>query len=681
MKAEVRHRILALRALIDHHNKQYHQLDSPTISDAEFDALFGELQRLENEHPEILSDSSPAQSVGAPTLPAFSKVRHQVPMLSLDNGFSEEDLQNFGRRLEQRLGHLPRGFLVEPKMDGLAVSLSYQGGYLIQAATRGDGEYGEDITENVKTIASIPKQLTGSGWPHQFEIRGEVFMPIAGFENFNENAALAGEKTFSNPRNAAAGSLRQLDPSITASRPLDFFCYGFGVYPLEALPKTQSELMARFSAWGIPVNPELCVLSNLDACLDYYKNLLNRRPRLAYEIDGVVYKVDTLEERGILGFVSRAPRWALAHKFPPEEAITILNSIDIQVGRTGALTPVARLKPVTVGGVTVTNATLHNRDEILRKDLRPGDTVVVRRAGDVIPEIVRNLPELRVGNSSQFEMPLHCPACGAQVEVSDGETTYRCSGSLFCPAQHKQAIKHFASRKAMNIDGLGEKIIDQLLEAGLINNVSDLYRLDQDSISSLSRMGDQSAQNLIAAIDKSKQTSLHKFLFSLGIREVGEVTAQNLASHFGGLDAIKQADQEALQAVPDIGPSVAQHIFSFFREPHNLEVISGLIEAGVFWNEITETIDPHFDSPLYNKSVVLTGTLAGMSREMAKTMIERMGGRCSSSLGKKTDYLIVGSDPGSKIEKATYLGIPLLYEDEFKALINSSEANLPLDQS
>ena len=675
MMAEIRDRILALRTLIDHHNKQYHQLDNPTISDAEFDALFVELQRLERDHPGLLSDSSPAKSIGAPALPAFSKVKHQVPMLSLDNGFSEEDLQNFGRRLEQRLGHPPRGFLVEPKMDGLAVSLFYDEGYLVQAATRGDGEYGEDITQNVKTITSIPKQLTGSGWPHRFEIRGEVFMPIAGFKHLNETAVLTGEKTFSNPRNAAAGSLRQLDPSITASRPLDFFCYGFGVYPSEKLPETQSELMARFSAWGIPINPELRVLWSLEDCLAYYTNLLERRPDLAYEIDGVVYKVDPIQEREILGFVSRAPRWALAHKFPPEEAITTLKSIDIQVGRTGALTPVARLTPVTVGGVTVTNATLHNRDEIQRKDLRPGDTVVVRRAGDVIPEIVRNLPELRVGNSPPFEMPLHCPACGSQVEVSDGESTYRCSGSLFCPAQHKQAIKHFASRKAMNIDGLGEKIIDQLLEANLIKNVSNLYTLDQGSISKLSRMGDQSAQNLINAIENSKQTSLHKFLFSLGIREVGEVTAQNLASHFGSLDAIKEADDEALQTVPDIGPSVAQHIFAFFREPHNLEVISGLIEAGVFWNGNTETIEPRIDSPLYNKSVVLTGTLSGMSRETAKAMIERMGGRCSASLGKKTDYLIVGSDPGSKIEKATLLGISLLYEDEFKALINSSASN------
>ncbi len=661
----------ALRAEIAYHNLRYHQLDQPIIQDAEFDRLMAELIAIERQFPELITEDSPTQRVGAPPSRVFSEVEHRIPMLSLDNAFSDQDISDFARRMEQRLSHPPGRFAIEPKLDGLAVSLTYSQGYLTQGATRGDGRTGEDITQNLLTIPSIPHALKGSGWPTVFEIRGEVFMPRSGFEQMNADALLRGDKTFANPRNAAAGSLRQLDPRITATRPLSFYCYGWGLYPPEALLESHYDLLQKFQDWGIPINPETRIADSIAGCLSYYQDLQSRRADLPYDIDGVVYKVDSLREREILGFVARAPRWAIAHKFPAEEVITRLHAIDIQVGRTGALTPVARLEPAQVGGVTVTNATLHNADEIHRKDIRVGDWVVIRRAGDVIPEVVRSLADRRETLLPEFSMPISCPICGSSVEADEGEAVMRCSGGLSCPAQHKESVRHFASRKAMDIDGLGEKIIDQLLEAHLIETVADLFHLEGTSLSMLDRLGEKSAANLVSAIQKSRNTTLPRFLFALGIRDVGEVTARNLAIHFGELEPIMKADEEALMRVPDVGPTVAKHVHTFFQQPKNLEVVEKLIAADVRWDPVA--LPEGLATPLAGKTFVVTGTLESLSREEAHARIMALGGKATGSVSKKTSYVVVGADPGSKASKAESLGIPVLDEARFLELIQKRD--------
>lgn len=660
-----------LRAEIAYHNLRYHQLDQPIIQDAEFDRLMAELIAIERQFPELITEDSPTQRVGAPPSRVFSEVEHRIPMLSLENAFSDQDISDFVRRMEQRLSRPPGRFAIEPKLDGLAVSLTYSQGYLTQGATRGDGRTGEDITQNLLTIPSIPHALKGSGWPTLFEIRGEVFMPRSGFEQMNAEALLRGDKTFANPRNAAAGSLRQLDPRITATRPLSFYCYGWGLYPPDALLDSHYDLLQKFQEWGIPINPETHIAESMMGCLSYYQDLQSRRADLPYDIDGVVYKVDSLKEREILGFVARAPRWAIAHKFPAEEVITRLHAIDIQVGRTGALTPVARLEPAQVGGVTVTNATLHNADEIRRKDIRVGDWVVIRRAGDVIPEVVRSLADRRETPLPEFGMPISCPICGSSVEADEGEAVMRCSGGLSCPAQHKESVRHFASRKAMDIDGLGEKIIDQLLEAHRIETVADLFHLEGTSLSMLDRLGEKSAANLISAIQKSRNTTLPRFLFALGIRDVGEVTARNLAIHFGELDPIMEADEEALMRVPDVGPTVAKHVHTFFQQPKNLEVVEKLIAADVRWDPVT--LPEGMAAPLAGKTFVVTGTLESLSREEAHARIMALGGKATGSVSKKTSYVVVGADPGSKASKAESLGIPVLDEASFLELIHKRE--------
>ncbi|MFN5746219.1 MAG: NAD-dependent DNA ligase LigA [Methylococcaceae bacterium] len=660
-------RVAELRRQIEFHNLRYHQLDAPLISDAEYDRLMQTLLALEKAHPELETADSPTRRVGAAPVKDFGSIRHAVPMLSLDNAFSAADMADFERRLQQRLQHEPLSFIVEPKLDGLAISLSYEHGVLRRAATRGDGQTGEDITANARTIPSIPLKLSGKGWPEHFEIRGEVFMPRQGFERLNARALENGDKTFANPRNAAAGSLRQLDPTVTASRPLDFYCYGYGLYPDERLPETQSALMAAFRDWGIPVNPELHLVTDVAGCLDYYADLLTRRHALPYEIDGVVYKIDRLADRETLGFASRAPRWAIAPKFPAEEANTRVIAIDVQVGRTGALTPVARLEPVFVGGVTVTNATLHNAEEVHRKDIRVGDSVIVRRAGDVIPEVVKSLAEHRPPGTSAFQLPSHCPVCGAEVEIVDGETIARCSGGLFCPAQHREAVKHFASRKAMDIDGLGDKLVDQLLDRGLIKTVADLYRLEADSLAALDRLGKKSAQNLVDALRKSTHTTLARFLFALGIREVGEITAQTLAHHFRDLEPLIAADIATLQTVQDVGPTVAHHVHTFFRQDHNRAVIHSLLAAGIHWDPLPEAA-PATSLPLSGKTFVITGTLETLTRDEAKARVQSLGGKAAGSVSGKTDYVVAGADPGSKLGKAEALGVRVLSEAEFLAL-------------
>ena len=657
-----------LREEIEQHNRRYYQLDAPIVSDAEYDALLRELQRLEAQFPELLTSDSPTQRVGAAPLKAFAEVRHEVPMLSLDNAFSDEEVSEFARRIREKLEREDLEFVAEPKLDGLAISLLYEDGVLARAATRGDGHSGEDVTQNVRTIRAIPLRLTGAGYPQRFEVRGEVFMLKAGFEAMNRRALEAGEKVFVNPRNAASGSLRQLDPKITAARPLSFLCYGFGIYPEEQLPERQQDLIEAFRRWGLPISPEYQVVRGTQGCLTYYRDLLNRRHQLPYEIDGVVYKLCHFAWQEEMGFVARAPRWAIAHKFPAEEATTRVLAIDIQVGRTGALTPVARLEPVFVGGVTVTNATLHNADEVARKDIRVGDTVVVRRAGDVIPEVVKSIAEKRPPDAAIFQMPERCPVCGSEVECEPGESISRCTGGLYCPAQHKEAIKHFASRRALDIEGLGDKLVDQLLEKKLVDTVADLFRLKIDNLAELERMGQKSAENLLKALEKSKSTTLPRFLYALGIREVGEVTAQNLATHLHTLDAIMGADETILQAIPDVGPTMATHIAAFFRQPHNREVIQALREVGMRWDE---ALGPSIavERTLAGKTFVLTGTLTTLTRDQAKEKLQTLGAKVTGSVSKKTDYVVAGTDPGSKLADARELGIEVIDETALLAML------------
>ncbi len=664
----------ALRAEIEKHNYQYYVLDAPLISDAEYDRLFRELQALEAEHPQLVSKDSPTQRVGAAPLSEFVAVTHATPMLSLNNAFANAEVAAFDRRVREGLALDDAvddvDYSAEPKFDGLAVSLTYENGSLVRGATRGDGSSGEDVTANLRTLHSIPLHLQGNGWPTLLEVRGEVLLWRSDFEKMNSRQREQGEKEFVNPRNAAAGSLRQLDPRVTATRPLRFFAYGMGVAAGAGLPATHSALLDRLGEWGFPVAAERRRVSGLGGLLGYYAEIGRRRESLPYAIDGVVYKVDDLAAQERLGFVSRAPRFAIAHKFPAEEAVTELLDISIQVGRTGALTPVARLAPVFVGGVTVTNATLHNEDEIRRKDLRIGDRVVVRRAGDVIPEVVRVRSEQRPATAREFRMPTSCPVCASRIVRNADEAVARCSGGLYCPAQRKQALLHFASRRAMDIEGLGDKLVEQLVDGAVVRTPADLYRLGLLALASLERMAEKSASNLLAAIEQSKQTTLERFIYALGIRNVGEATARDLARHFGSLDRLLAADAGQLLQVPDVGPIVAQSICQFCSEPHNLEVIEQLRAAGVVWRE-GEALLPA-GGALAGKIFVLTGTLPVLTRDVAKAMIEAAGGKVSSSVSKKTDFVVAGSEAGSKLEKAQLLGLPVIDEERLRALVNAA---------
>lgn len=637
----------------------YYVLDQPLVPDAEYDRLYRELLDLEAQHPDWVTPDSLSQRVGGAPLKEFMEVKHSVPMLSLNNAFEESELIGFDRRCREGLGLDHVEYACELKFDGLAISLRYENGVLVQAATRGDGASGEDVTSNIRTIRAIPLRLQGPNLPNVIEVRGEVFMHRADFEAMNKTAAKSGEKEFANPRNAAAGSLRQLDSKVTAKRPLSFFAYGLGALePSQWLPSTHSELLNLYEVLGLPVCRERTVVSSLDGLMKFYAGIAAKREQLPYEIDGVVYKVNSFAEQQQLGYVSRAPRFAIAHKYPAQEEITTVLGIDVQVGRTGAITPVARLAPVLVGGVTVTNATLHNEDEVRRKDVRIGDTVVVRRAGDVIPEIVSVVLDRRPSNTQVFVMPTRCPVCESHIERLSDEAVARCSGGLFCAAQRKQALLHFAQRRAMDIEGLGDKIVDQMVDLNLVRTPADLYRLGFAALVNMERMGEKSADNLLQSITQSKKTTLARFIFGLGIRHVGESTAKDLAKHFGGIRALMDAPMDELLMVNDVGPVVADSIVSFMSEPHNREVIEQLLVSGIeFQNEerIT-TVD------LSGKTFVLTGTLPTLSRDQAKEMLEAAGAKVAGSVSQKTSFVVAGSEAGSKLDKATELGIPILDE-------------------
>jgi len=666
-------KIESLREQIRHHNYLYHVLDAPEIPDIEYDRLVRTLEALENEHPELVTPDSPTQRVGARPVETFGTVEHRLPMLSLGNAFSEDEVRDFHRRVVGRLELSDEGgqlaYAAEPKLDGAAVSLLYVNGVLQLGATRGDGRRGEDITHNVRTIDAVPLKLIGDDYPETLEVRGEVFMPKAGFDAYNERARETGEKTFVNPRNAAAGSLRQLDPKLTAERPLDIYVYSVGVVEGREIPDSHNEVLDQLQAWGLKTCPERSVVKGIDGCLAYYEELGARRESLSYEIDGVVYKVDSRAEQRELGFVSRAPRWALAHKFPAQEEMTVLKGVEFQVGRTGALTPVARLEPIFVGGVTVSNATLHNMDEVNRKDVRIGDTVIVRRAGDVIPEVVSVIKSRRPKGVRKVKLPARCPVCDSAVVREEGEAVARCTGGLYCSAQRVEALKHFVSRRAMDIDGLGAKLIEQLVNTDRIKTPADIYSLAKEEVASLERMGEKSAQNLVAAIEQSKETTLARFLYSLGIREVGEATAAGVAAHFGGLNGIIGATEEELEMVPDVGPVVAARIRAFFDEEHNRQVIARLKKAGVHWKETAPQPAPK-DGPLADKVFVLTGTLASMTRDEAKDRIQALGGKVTGSVSKKTDFVIYGEKAGSKLKKAQDLDVDTLDEGQFEALLS-----------
>jgi DNA ligase (NAD+) len=657
-----------LRAEIREHNYKYYVLNSPTISDAKYDKLFRELQDLEAKYPELITPDSPTQRVGAEPLKAFKQVKHEVPMLSLQNAFKEQELQAFGKRIKDKLKITKSiEFVCEPKFDGVSVSLLYENGVLVRGATRGDGNVGEDVTQNVRTIAAIPLKLRSHDYPHILEVRGEAYIPKKDFEKYNKLALEAKEKVFVNPRNAAAGSLRQLDPNITAKRPLQIYCYTIVRIDERKMPNQQSEILKLLKKWGFRVNSEIKIVSGIEGCLNYYQKMQRKRNDLSYEIDGVVYKVNDLNFQTKLGIVSRAPRWAIAHKFPAQEELTKVIDVEFQVGRTGALTPVARLKPVFVGGATISNATLHNIDEIKRKDIRIGDTVVVRRAGDVIPEVAAVVMEQRPKHTKPVKLPSHCPVCKSEVVKAEGEVVARCSGGLFCKAQRKETIKHFASKTALDIEGLGDKIVEQLVDEGLVDHVTDLYTLTVDKIANLERMGEKSAQNLINAIEKSKKTTLTKFLYALGIREVGITTARSLASYFSDLDDLMRANEEALQNIPDIGPVAALHIATFFRQKHNLELIAKLRKLGVHWHE-GKAKKPQ---ALAGKTLVLTGSLKSMTREEAAEKLRDLGAKVSSSVSKKTSYVVVGKEPGSKFTKAKQLGVKIINEQQLLNMLET----------
>ncbi len=677
-------RILQLKKLIEDANYQYHVLDAPQIPDLEYDLLVRELEALEKQHPELVTSDSPTQRVGAAPLREFAQVQHEVPMLSLNNAFSDDEIFDFVKRINDTLNIEAPSFSVEPKLDGLAISLRYENGIFVQGATRGDGATGEDVTVNLRTIKAIPLRLRGAA-PEVLEVRGEVFMPRAEFEEFNERARESGEKTLANPRNGAAGSLRQLDSKISASRPLSFYAYGLGKTSGWSLPETHSEMLLALKSFGLPVSPEVSTAKGAEGLLSYFKNIGEQRDKLPYDIDGVVYKLDRYDQQNAMGFVSRAPRWAIAHKFPAQEQLTTVEAIDLQVGRTGAITPVARLKAVNVAGVVVTNATLHNADQIARLDVRVGDTVIVRRAGDVIPEVVSVMMAKRPSHANgeplhlPFDFPTQCPVCGSDAIREEGEAVLRCTGGLFCQAQRTQAAIHFASRRAMDIDGLGDRIIEALVDFGYLKSVADLYSLTLDDLLEMKRRSDERdgntpetvkqgkvatkwAENILAAIAISKDTTLERLLFALGIRDVGESTAKTLAKFFGALDPVMNADLDTLMQVPDVGPIVAKRIVNFFHEHHNREVIAGLHAAGVIWPEGAPQRST--EGPLVGKTIVLTGGLSSMSRDEAGDKLEALGAKVAGSVSKKTSIVIAGEAAGSKLEKAKELGIEIWDENQ-----------------
>ncbi|EOL9026252.1 NAD-dependent DNA ligase LigA [Cronobacter sakazakii] len=667
----IEEKLTQLRTTLRHHEFLYHVMDAPEVPDAEYDRLMRELSTLEEAHPELVTPDSPTQRVGAAPLTEFSQVRHEVPMLSLDNVFDEASFLAFNKRVQDRLKSTDAlVYCCELKLDGLAVSLLYENGLLVRAATRGDGTTGEDITLNVRTIRAIPLKLRGDNIPARLEVRGEVFLPQAGFEKINEEARRTGGKVFANPRNAAAGSLRQLDPRVTAKRPLTFFCYGVGLLEGGELPRSHMERLQQFKAWGLPVSERIRLVKTPEEVLAFYHQVEADRPTLGFDIDGVVIKVDSLELQEQLGFVARAPRWAVAFKFPAQEQMTTVRDVEFQVGRTGAITPVARLEPVQVAGVLVSNATLHNADEIARLGLRIGDKVVIRRAGDVIPQVVNVVLSERPEETRPVVFPAQCPVCGSDVERVEGEAVTRCTGGLICGAQRKEALKHFVSRRAMDVDGMGDKIIDQLVEKEYVHTPADLFRLTAGKLTGLDRMGPKSAQNLVNALEKAKETTFARFLYALGIREVGEATAAGLAAHFGTLEALINASIDDLQKVPDVGIVVATHVFNFFEEESNRAVIRDLTEeVGIHWPAPQVVKAEEIDSPFAGKTVVLTGTLSQMSRDDAKARLAALGAKVSGSVSKKTDLLIAGEAAGSKLAKAQELGIEVIDEAEMLRLL------------
>ncbi|HBM7343862.1 TPA: NAD-dependent DNA ligase LigA [Klebsiella oxytoca] len=666
-------KLTELRTTLRHHEYLYHVMDTPEIPDAEYDRLMRELRELEAQHPELITPDSPTQRVGAAPLASFSQIRHEVPMLSLDNVFDEESFLAFNKRVQDRLKNSDDlTYCCELKLDGLAVSILYENGLLVQAATRGDGTTGEDITSNVRTIRAIPLKLRGDNIPQRLEVRGEVFLPQAGFEKINEEARRTGGKVFANPRNAAAGSLRQLDPRITAKRPLTFFCYGVGVLEGGELPASHSARLQQFKFWGLPVSERVKLCHTPEEVLTYYRKVEEDRPNLGFDIDGVVIKVDSLALQEQLGFVARAPRWAVAFKFPAQEQMTFVRDVEFQVGRTGAITPVARLEPVHVAGVLVSNATLHNADEIERLGLRIGDKVVIRRAGDVIPQVVNVVLSERPEETREIVFPTHCPVCHSDVERVEGEVVTRCTGGLICGAQRKESLKHFVSRRALDVDGMGDKIIDQLVEKEYVHTPADLFQLTPGKLTGLDRMGPKSAQNIVDALEKSKETTFARFLYALGIREVGEATAAGLAAHFGTIEALEQASIDDLQKVPDVGIVVATHVRNFFAEESNREVIAQLRKEGVRWPAPVVVNAEEIDSPFAGKTIVLTGSLSQLSRDDAKAQLVALGAKVAGSVSKKTDLVIAGEAAGSKLAKAQELGISVIDEDEMLRLLGES---------
>ncbi len=663
-------RAALLRELLHRYNHRYHALDDPEVPDAEYDRLMLELRALETQYPQLLSADSPTQRVGAAPVSAFGAVKHRVAMLSLDNAFTDQEVRDFDRRIHERLANPePIRYSAEPKLDGLAISARYENGVYVQGATRGDGETGEDITQNLKTIKALPLKIrAGKVLPRALEVRGEVFMPLAGFKRFNEEAMARGEKSFVNPRNAAAGSLRQLDPRMTAARPLDLFIYGVGVVEGGSLPPCHSEMLKELRQMGFKICPQSRVVESIEGCLEYYRQMGAMRSQLPYQIDGVVYKVDDVDLQRQLGFISRAPRWAIAHKFPAEEALTVVRGIEFQIGRTGALTPVARLEPVFVGGVTVSNATLHNMDELTRKDVRVGDTVVVRRAGDVIPEVARVLPERRVAGAELVTLPAFCPVCGSPVVREADQAVARCTGGRICSAQRKEEIKHFASRRAMDIQGLGDKLVEQLVDRDWVNTPADLFALQAAQLATLERMGEKSAQKLQSAIESATSTTLPRFLYALGIRDVGEATALALAQHFPNLAQLRSAGEEEIQQVPDVGPVVAKQVAAYFKDADNAAVVDRLLAAGIRWPTVSAASAKGAQS---GKIFVLTGTLESMSRDAAAEAIAQRGGKVAGSVSKKTAYVVAGAEAGSKLKKAAELGVPVLDEAAFLKLLKA----------
>ncbi|HIJ22555.1 MAG TPA: NAD-dependent DNA ligase LigA [Gammaproteobacteria bacterium] len=657
-----------LRQQLHHHNHQYYVKDNPEVLDSEYDALFRELQQLEQRHPQLQTPDSPTLRVGGEVLDGFQSVDHLLPMASLDNAFDAGEMEDFEQRIVARLEVGTVEYIAEPKLDGVALNLLYEEGVLVRGATRGNGQQGEDVTVNVRTIASIPLKLHGRDIPQRLEVRGEVFISKADFERLNQRQIVKGEKPFANPRNAAAGSLRQLDSSITAQRPLSFISYGVGDVEGGIEVEQYQQRMQQLAQWGVPISSELTKLQGIKACQALIQHYLEQRSSLPYEIDGIVFKVNSYHYQQLLGQTARAPRWAIAWKFPAQEATTTLIAIELQVGRSGAMTPVARLKPVEVGGVTVSNATLHNADEVSRKDIREGDQVIVRRAGDVIPEVVRSVGDRRSVDSKPWVMAQQCPVCGSETVQDDGKSVVRCSGGLFCPAQRKQAVWHFASRKGLDIEGLGGKLIEQLVDQQMVSTPADLFHLELEPLSKLQRMGEKSAENLLQALQKGRQTTLSRFLYGLGIPEVGEATAQALSDHFGTLNGVMESTAEQLLGVEDVGPIVAENIITFFAQPHNCEVIDQLLLAGLEWPDVEPVSS--LEQALSGQRYVITGTLNEMTRSEAKQRLQTLGAKVVGSVSRKTTALICGADPGSKREKALSIGVPILDENELKQLLN-----------